>query len=323
MVIVAMGLLSAGCRKPAPTFKQTGGTVLVYEIEGENWGKASEEERLSLPLAVLRRADPESKLGIESALDGQNRLSVSIPGQDDKVVERVERLLALSGQLELLIVANEIDHSKLIEKARQTKEQIVKEGDVAVGRWVPVGKEWDGSKAHRVRLIGNPVRDAATKNAISFPKEIANRDDPKGQGIADWLADKGIENVEMLLVLDRKPALNIDGRHFASVQSSFDETASPCVNFTMTKEGAILLSLITTENSPDASTGHMRLLGIVFDGEIVTAPRIQSAIGGHGRITGRFTQQEVNEMVAVMRARLPFPLSKVPVNKVQVEGTKK
>ncbi|MEP4888082.1 MAG: protein translocase subunit SecD, partial [Alphaproteobacteria bacterium] len=54
-----------------------------------------------------------------------------------------------------------------------------------------------------------------------------------------------------------------------------------------------------------------RRLAIVLDREVVSAPRIQTAIlGGSGIITGRFTVQEVNDLSLVLRAgALPAPLT--------------
>lgn len=317
VVHLALCLLSLGCHRRPPTMADNGGTWLFYEVEGDAWKTAGESARQALPGAVLRRIDPKGRFGIEATIDEENRLKVAIPGQDEGQVERVKSLLGNSGELELLIVANPVDHQPLIEKAQETKEQNVKDGGKVVGRWVPAAKDSDGSVVYRVSLAGCVLRNADTKEPIQFPAQIAREFDATGKVEADWLAEQGIANVEVLVVLDPNPALNISGKHFSSVRAAVDEQAYPCVDFSMTEDGATVLTLLSSSNSPDRANDHYRSLGILFDSELVSAPRIQSTIGDRGRITGRFTKAEVARMVESMQAAaLPFPLSKTPVKEV-------
>ena len=52
--------------------------------------------------------------------------------------------------------------------------------------------------------------------------------------------------------------------------------------------------------------GHLRLS---LDGQVVSAPVIQSQIFGSGQITGDFTVAETNELALILRAgALPAPL---------------
>jgi SecD/SecF fusion protein len=52
-----------------------------------------------------------------------------------------------------------------------------------------------------------------------------------------------------------------------------------------------------------------RHLGIVLDGQLITAPRIQAAIYGGGIINGNFTQAETDALAAKMLAgMMPGPL---------------
>jgi SecD/SecF fusion protein len=75
------------------------------------------------------------------------------------------------------------------------------------------------------------------------------------------------------------------------------------------------MAALTNLNLPDKDTDFHRRLGIVLDNELLSAPRIMSVIADRGRITGRFTQEEVNFLVRVLRAgKLPAVLNKEPIS---------
>ena len=70
----------------------------------------------------------------------------------------------------------------------------------------------------------------------------------------------------------------------------------------MTSDGAKSFGRLTGANID-------RRLAIVLDGKVQSAPTIQSRITEAGRITGRFTRQEANDLSIVLRAgALPAPI---------------
>jgi preprotein translocase subunit SecD len=75
------------------------------------------------------------------------------------------------------------------------------------------------------------------------------------------------------------------------------------VNFDLTRGGRRLFSRTTGENVG-------RLMAIVLDGKVYSAPEIQEKIrGGSANITGRFTPEEANDLAVVLRAgALPVPI---------------
>ncbi len=79
-------------------------------------------------------------------------------------------------------------------------------------------------------------------------------------------------------------------------------TGEPEINFTLTSEGTKLFGEVTT-----AHVGER--LGIVLDGEVISAPNINTPItGGSGQITGRFTEKEANDLAAALDNPLAAPL---------------
>jgi SecD/SecF fusion protein len=120
---------------------------------------------------------------------------------------------------------------------------------------------------------------------------------------------------QALMIVETEPSLRVDGSHLRAVSAGFDNVASPCVNFRMTMQGATLFGALTGSNLPDKQSGLYRLLGVVMDDELISAPRIMSRITDDGQITGNFTQKEVDFLVDVLRAgRLPAVLQDEPIS---------
>ncbi|WP_372885069.1 protein translocase subunit SecD [Shimia sp.] len=88
----------------------------------------------------------------------------------------------------------------------------------------------------------------------------------------------------------------VTGEDLVDAQPSFDQNNTPAVSFRFNPTGARKFGNYTAENigSPFA---------IVLDGEVVSAPVIQSHIpGGSGIITGRFTVEESTNLAVLLRA---------------------
>ncbi|MBS27419.1 MAG: protein translocase subunit SecD [Alphaproteobacteria bacterium] len=98
-------------------------------------------------------------------------------------------------------------------------------------------------------------------------------------------------------------AVEVAGDRLVDAQPTFQD-GQPIVSFRFDTAGGRRFGELTSDNVG-------RRLAIVLDREVVSAPRIQSAIvGGSGIITGRFTVQEVNDLSLVLRAgALPAPLT--------------
>ena len=95
----------------------------------------------------------------------------------------------------------------------------------------------------------------------------------------------------------------VSGERLVDAQATFQD-GQPIISFRFDAAGGQTFGRVTSENV------GIRL-AIVLDNEVVSAPRIQSAIlGGSGIITGRFTVQETVDLALVLRAgALPAPLN--------------
>jgi SecD/SecF fusion protein len=105
------------------------------------------------------------------------------------------------------------------------------------------------------------------------------------------------------VIVKTQPELGLTGDAVESARVSHDPmTGRPEVHFSLNSEGAIKFAQITRAN-----VGQR--LAIVLDGEVVSAPNINSVIpSGQGTITGTFTEAEAFELATSLENPLKTPL---------------
>ncbi|HEV3415659.1 MAG TPA: protein translocase subunit SecF, partial [Pirellulales bacterium] len=91
--------------------------------------------------------------------------------------------------------------------------------------------------------------------------------------------------------------------------------------FSFNSEGASRFGELTGQNLPDPVSGVGRDLAIVLDGSLMSAATIRSRISDNGRITGSFSDEDVNFIVDVLNAgALPAALQKEPVSEERISA---
>jgi protein-export membrane protein SecD len=94
----------------------------------------------------------------------------------------------------------------------------------------------------------------------------------------------------------------ITSRDLKNARASVDQFDQPAVFFTLNEIGAKRFGQFTARHIG-------RQLAIVLDGQVQSAPKIESKIGAYGQITGRFTTEEADALARVLRAgALPVSL---------------
>jgi len=117
---------------------------------------------------------------------------------------------------------------------------------------------------------------------------------PPDQQVVPGVSDVPGDNSRVFYLVRRVPL--ITGRDLRNARPSIDEFNQPMVSFSLNSEGVAKFSRGTTENVG-------RRMAIVLDGQVVSAPTIQSAITTtDARITGRFTQEQVNDLSLILRS---------------------
>jgi len=211
------------------------------------------------------------------------QVEVEMFGRNNADRQRVERLLLHPGTLEFRILANTRDNKDLIKHALKepTKAEVLDPSGKRLAWWVPV--------------------KAGEERTFAGYSDIVRRTRKQGDA----------EITEVLVVTD---PYNVTGKYLTRAKAGADDNGHPCVEFTLNDAGGKLFAKLTGDHQPDKQTGSTRKLGIILDGELQSAPSIQSVISNQGKIAGSFTKQDVSDIADIlntgslpMRLRLVSP----------------
>ncbi len=102
-------------------------------------------------------------------------------------------------------------------------------------------------------------------------------------------------------ILLKKETL-LTGEYLSEARVGFDrQSGHPEVNIKFNPKGSRIFAKITEENIG-------KRLAIVLDGEVYSAPTIQSKIVGSGRITGNYTDETAKNLALILREAFPTPV---------------
>lgn len=311
-----------------------GGTILVYEIDpskttpdADEGGSKVKSQDLIGPLT--KRINPSGTREIVIRPYGDSQIEIIIPEVDQREVAIIEETLQQAGILRFAIVANRIDHQRLIDmasdqagsqdRAVRMSERITDANNRVIGLWAEVDRENNAKsevKPFRVDVGNAIVRNPETGALVDLPMDVRGLDGEYKQ--ARWVDQNGLRGLEVLMVID--PDVDVKGEDLAFASTTFDEKGAPAVAFNLTESGSRKFRWLTTENSPQGT--RQRQLGIVMDDRLLSAPNILQPISKQGRITGNFTTEEVRSLVDVLKAgQLPAALTKQPIAKNQIDAT--
>ncbi|MCX6909583.1 MAG: protein translocase subunit SecD [Verrucomicrobia bacterium] len=139
----------------------------------------------------------------------------------------------------------------------------------------------------------------------SMEDVIARGEIPPGYELKELSETRdGQLHIEKLLVTKRPagpPAKPLTGRYLTRASVHGDAyTGAPEIGFQFDSEGAKIFGQVTGENIG-------RRLAIVLDGEVKSAPVIQSKIMGNGVITGQFDYKEAMNLANILENPLEAP----------------
>jgi len=137
----------------------------------------------------------------------------------------------------------------------------------------------------------SPTKEALMQNGVVPPgMEIV-------PGVSGAPGDAGT-----VYYLVRKAAA-VSGRDLRNARPTVDENNLPAVSFTLSAAGGAKFGKVSGENIGKS-------LAIILDGRVQSAPRLESRITTDGRITGSFTQEEVQNLSLILRSgALPASLT--------------
>ncbi|GAB4145140.1 MAG: protein translocase subunit SecD [Planctomycetaceae bacterium] len=265
-----------------------GGTNLIYQVIGTEDKPVTADAMKQMVAAVKRRLDPAGTEEITVRQVGSDRIEVLIPRAAPEVVREKKRMMTRLGSLEFALLANQRDHARIIAAA-QTVERDYRERGRVVAGWREVGLTPDG-KPKEIGLGG----------------QVVTRPSRFNKDILEFLVIFGPENQR------------VTGRELSRAYVTSDENGRPAVGFTFNTTGANRFERLTGENLPSAEGGFQRRLAILLDNRVHSAPSIITTISSSGQITGKFTLDEVQELVNVLNAGAlvlefkPNPITKQP-----------
>jgi len=104
------------------------------------------------------------------------------------------------------------------------------------------------------------------------------------------------------VLVEKKPTRGLTGKNIKRAYANRSDMGQPVIDFELDREGAAKFADVTTEN-----VGHK--LAIVLDGELRSAPNIQSPITeGRGVISGDFTIDEAFSLANTLENPLETPV---------------
>lgn len=285
---------------------------------------------------LLRRVDPSGTKEIMIRALGTDKIEVTIPDVDLNEADEIWYRLAKTGHLQFRIAADTRFHLPIITLASDlalkgdTSRTVMRDGKV-MARWYNLARvdrdgQEDPDDIIPIKFVPSSanylVRDKRTGQLIDMMTfQLGNDQDAQGRRFAEQLAARGIDTPQMLMVEPETERSDVQGKHLTGIRSSRDETGRPSVNFDLNSDGARRMSYLTTLHKPKGE-GSEYLLGIVLDNTIHSAPAIQTPIHGSGRITGSFTQSEINDLIINLRSgKIDVALNKNPISKQYIESS--
>ena len=199
-----------------------------------------------------------------------------------------------------------------VTQARQTIERRVNELGVTEPQIAQQGAGGDEilvqlpgvAEVERAKtIIGSPgLLELKIVERVSGSREelLVNGQVPEGMEIVPGVSSAGDTGNLYYLV---KRVAAVTGRDLRSARPSLDENNRPAVSFTLNSEGGRKFGKVSGENIG-------RQLAIILDGRVQSAPTLESRITTDGRISGSFTQEEVQNLSLILRSgALPATLN--------------
>ena len=255
----------------------------IGTIRLQNGPKDQLRVRISKPEAMAQAIALAQGLSQPvSTLTGAGARDLDIYGEDDVLVLTLSEAERAATNDRTVKQALEIIRRR-IDEVGTREPTIQRQGSLRILIQVP----GIGSAAELKELIGTTAQ--LTFQPVIGPASDANTDPGFGNELLPSLDESG-----RFYILDAAPV--VTGEDLVDAQPSFDQNGRPAVNFRFNPSGARRFGDYTAENigAPFA---------IVLDGEVISAPVIQSHIpGGSGIITGSFSVEESSNLAILLRA---------------------
>ena len=242
-----------------------GGTELLYEIPLDQIDPSQRSTvAADIKDVISRRFDNYGLKEISVAISGRNRLLIQLPGSDNDELERLKGQIERAGELNFQLVAPD---------SEQTEANIAR-------------IEAETVQYEQALIAFNNMSDAerGSQTAPESPRQIVVE-----RPSADDTLTAG-----KVVVENRAPNL-VSASLLSNSFPTTNETGQPAVGFEFGGMGATLFADMTGENIN-------RSMAIVLDGKASSIATINARISRNGILEGNFTNDEVNDLVSILRA---------------------
>ena len=295
-------------------------------VEDDSFGTTRPKAKDIIP-ALVRRVNPSGTKEIMIRALGDDKIEVTIPSVDLQEADDIWDRLVKAGKLEFRILAADQRFAPQRDLAKEMADQggrgrkVVDASGKTVAIWVALARvaqeEGAPNKIAPFKYVpgnGDLVRDKSTGRILNLSEvPYSNNPDLHGRELAVWCKKVGVRTPQ-ILVIQPSADQNVEGKHLKSVRSTIDERGRGAVAFTTTGEGSRLMGMLTRMN-------EKLPMGIVLDGQLHSAPVIQTAIYKNGQITGEFTPEEVDELIINLESgKLDVALNKSPISRDFIES---
>ncbi|MEQ1759863.1 MAG: protein translocase subunit SecD [Vicinamibacterales bacterium] len=291
-----------------------GGVHLVLRVKTDDALRVETESEMERVREALRTANiPVTSITAPSPtefrIEGATGQDAAIRQATTDALTNFDRNPGANGSYTFTMKPNVAStlREESVEQARQTIERRVNELGVAEPS---ISRQGDAGDQIQVQLPG--VSDVTRAKGViqstgllelkivengpfgTREEMLVNGQVPEGMEVLPGVSDtQGAAGTTVYYLVRRAAAVR--GTDLRIARPSMDENNQPAVSFTLTPDGSRKFATVTEQNIG-------RFLAIIVDGRVQSAPRIESRITTDGRISGSFTQEEVQNLALILRS---------------------
>jgi SecD/SecF fusion protein len=285
------------------------GTTLIYRIDPESLTNPDQRPNAELLEKIVAALNKRINTGwLKKARiqrHGDDKIEVAIYGADAETAQRIKNLVERAGTLEFRILANIRAHKDIIDRALSEKTPVIRSKTPDENGAYPVLAWWVPMKGSE-RFKDKKKQEEVYEKLDNAAKERIALDKKRVAGVLGYpeickrISGEGDKEVDQVLVV--KDTFDVTGQYLTEASAGRDRYGKHCVNFRFNAQGGRRFSGLTGNNLPEEGGKYTYKLGIILDGQMNSAPSIQSTIFDRGEITGEFAEDEVKDQVDVLNA---------------------
>jgi len=288
----------------------------IHWVVGVDLGQALHRE-LEFLRKSLQQGLEEDGVALDARVDPQSQLVVRLAREEDraKVVEAIDETNVLESEggdgPELRYALTEAwtqdvrerTMSQVLEVLRRRIDDpqrgipdsvVTRQGDDRVLVQIP-GEEIDRDRARNLLKSTGFLEFKIVIDADDSEAQLLARH-PEGldpnQVVVKQVDEETGAEVGAFLV---PKVADLTGDYLEDARVAFDQQQRPIVEFTFGPEGGEIFENLTEKN-------RGKLLAIILDENVYSAPAIRARISTRGMIEGRFTAEEAADLAVILRA---------------------